>query len=134
MKAEDDRVTMLSELLHKVVREHFQMEANKFTSIAILEWLPPSERQLKRYRTRTGNTMKKQRVRFQTAHILADREGVPKMEAHHSIAISPIEKNRVFYVITDFKLKNMGEVMRYKFRYAGDLEFTFVSSKMLRVR
>lgn len=134
MKAEDSQVTMLSDLLHKVVREHFQMEANKFTSMAILEWLPPSDRQLKRYRTRTGKTMRKQRVKFKTAHLLAERAGRSKMEAHHSIAISPFEKNNVFYIITDFKLKNMGEVMRYKFRYAGDLEFTFVSSKMLRVR
>lgn len=99
MKAEDDRVTMLSDLLHKVVRGHFQMEVKKFTSMAILEWLPPSERQLKRYRTRTGKTMRKQRVGFQTAHIIADRAGVSKMETHHSIAISPIEKTNVFYVI-----------------------------------
>ena len=98
-------------LLDQVIKIHFP-EAN-YDLKGKLEWFPVTDQQKKRYFKKRGKELKIQRRRCKTNEVFWEKEKNGKKVSspyffYHHILISEIEKNGIFYCISDFCIGRMG--------------------------
>jgi len=127
-------------ILKKLVEYYFPN--TKFKSFGKLEWYPPTEKEINKTFEKRGLRISHQRVRyFKTEEF----QNHPKTNSsdYHQLLISEIEKDGVFYCMSDYRTHgNMGQKTRYKFQIKdlqkslnlSDLNIELLDKTMIMIR
>jgi hypothetical protein len=132
-------------LLDQVIKIHFP-KAN-YDLKGKLEWFPVTDQQKKRYFKKRGKELKIQRRRYKTNEVYWEKVKNEKKVSspyffYHHILISEIEKNGIFYCISDYCIGRMGHKMRYKFKLVNlsdltsynNLKIELLNENMIMIR
>jgi len=130
-----------SNSLLSIVITNFFQDLN-ITSIGKLEWFPPTEKEIRKTFEKKGLRMSNQRVRYFKTEEFKNQ---PKTNSsdYHQLLISEIEKDGVFYCVSDYRnYGNMGQKIRYKFQIKdfqkslnlSDLNIELLDKRMIMIR
>ena len=112
------------------------------TSIGKFEWFPPSEKEINKTFEKRGIKISQQRIKYFKTDEFKNQ---PKTNSsdHHQLLISEIEKDGIFYCMSDYRTQsNMGQKTRYKFQIKdfqkssnlSDLNIELLDKRMIMIR
>ena len=127
-------------LILKVITNYF--ENSPFNSIGILEWYPPTDKEINKTFKKRGHRIFHQRVRyFKTEEV--QNHSKTNSSDYRQLLISEIEDDGIFYCIYDYiTMSRMGQKTRYKFQIEDfqksmnltDLNIELLEEKMIMIR
>lgn len=136
----------LRELLLQVKKSFFK--GHQITMLGKFEWLPVTEREVTRYRKKTGKQLKfqfrkfkviKEFVHYKTEHNSTNKSVYSKFSRFYHLLISDInQEDSTFYVLGDNCVGPLlGEKVRYKFILEpidDEVVVELIEKKMIAIR